>query len=99
MKKNDPKQRHRGWPTLKKILIIMKLTTVLIFMALFQLSAKSYSQETKLSLKFENETLENVFNKIEANSQFSIFYKNELIKDSKEVTGEFKNAMIFEILD
>jgi TonB-linked SusC/RagA family outer membrane protein len=99
MKKNDPKQRHRGWPMLKKIMIIMKLTTVLIFMALFQLSAKSYSQETKLSLKFENETLENVFNKIEANSEFSIFYKNELIKNSKEVTGEFKDVLIFTILD
>ena len=99
MKKNDPKQRHRGWPLLKKMLIIMKLTTVLIFMALFQLSAKSYSQETKLSLKFENETLESVFNKIEANSEFSIFYKNELIKNSKEVTGEFKDVLIFTILD
>ncbi|MEI6139880.1 MAG: SusC/RagA family TonB-linked outer membrane protein [Mariniphaga sp.] len=99
MKKNDPKQRHRRWPMFKKIMIIMKLTTVLIFMALFQLSAKSYSQETKLSLKFENETLENVFNKIEASSEFSIFYKNELIKNSKEVTGEFKDVLIFNILD
>ena len=99
MKKNDPKQRHRRWPLLKKMLIIMKLTTVLIFMALFQLSAKTYSQETKLNLKFENETLENVFSKIEANSEFSIFYKNELIKNSKEVTGEFKDALIFKILD
>jgi len=99
MKKNDPKQRRRRWPLLKKMLIIMKLTTVLIFMALFQLSAKTYSQETKLNLKFENESLENVFSKIEASSEFSIFYKNELIKNSKEVTGEFKDALIFNILD
>ena len=89
MKKNDPKQRHRRWPMLRKMLIIMKLTTVLFFIALFQVSAKSYSQETRLTLKFENETLENVFSKIEANSEFSIFYKNELIKNSKEVSGEF----------
>ncbi len=100
MKKNDPMQRHRGWPMLKKMLIIMKLTTVLFFIALFQVSAsKTYSQVTKLSLKFENETLENVFSKIEANSEFSIFYKNELIKNSKEVSGEFKDALIFDILD
>jgi len=100
MKKNDPMQRHRGWPLLKKMLIIMKLTTVLFFIALFQVSAnKSYSQETKLNLKFDNEILENVFSKIEASSEFSIFYKNELIKNSKKVSGEFKDALIFEILD
>ena len=99
MKKNEPKQRHRRCPVLRKMLKIMKITTLLFFMALFQVSAKSYSQETKLSLKFENETLENVFSKIEANSEFSIFYKNDLIKDSKEVTGEFKDALIINILD
>ena len=99
MKKNNPKQRHRRWSVLRKMLIIMKITTVLFFIALFQVSAKSYSQETRLSLKFDKETLENVFSKIEANSEFSIFYKNELIKNSKEVSGEFKDVLIFEILD
>jgi len=99
MKKNNPKQRHHGWPLLRKMLIIMKITTMLFFIALFQVSARSYSQETRLSLKFDNETLENVFSKIEANSEFSIFYKNELIKNSKEVTGEFKDVLIFTILD
>ncbi len=99
MKKIDPKQRYRSWPMLKKMLIIMKLTTVLLFIALFQVSAKSYSQETKLSLKFDKESLENVFSKIEANSEFSIFYKNELIKNSQKISGEFKDVMISEILD
>jgi TonB-linked SusC/RagA family outer membrane protein len=99
MKKNDSRQRCRRWPMLRKMFIIMKLTTVLFFIALFQVSAKTYSQETKLNLKFENETLENVFSKIEANSNFSIFYKNELIKNSKAVNGDFKDALIFEILD
>jgi len=99
MKKNDPKQRYRRWPVLKKMLIIMKLTTLMCFVVLFQVSAKSYSQETKLNLKFEKETLENAFSKIEANSEFSIFYKNELIKNSQKISGEFKDAAIFEILD
>ncbi len=99
MKKNDPKQRHRGCHVLRKMLNIMKLTTLLFFMAFFQVSANSYSQQTRLNLKFENENLASVFSKLEANSEFSIFYKNELIKDSKEVSGEFKNTLIFDILD
>lgn len=98
MKKNDPEQRHHRCRMLRKITNIMKLTALLFFMALFQVSAISYSQ-TRLSLKFEKETLEAVFSKIEANSEFSIFYKNELIRDSKEVSGEYKNASVNEILD
>jgi len=99
MKKNDLKQRYRQCPELKKLLIIMKLTTLLLFIVLFQVSATSYSQETHLNLKFENESLENIFNKIERNSEFSIFYKNELISNSREISGEFQNALISEILD
>ena len=99
MKKNDPNQRHRRCPLLRKMLNIMKVTTLLFFLALMQVSASSYSQQTRLSLKFEKETLESVFSKIEANSKFSFFYKNEMIQNSKEVTAEFKNALIFDILD
>ncbi len=99
MEKNDPKQRHRRCFVLRKMLNIMKLTTMFFFLALFQVSAHSYAQLTHLTLKFENETLESVFGKIEKNSEFSIFYKNEQIKDSKGVSAEFKDASIFDILD
>jgi len=98
MKKNDLKQRRRRCPVLRKMLNIMKVTTLLFFLALFQVSANSYSQ-TRLSLKFEKEKLENVFSQIESNSEFSIFYKNALIQNSKAVSGNFENALIFEILD
>lgn len=98
MKKIDPKQRHRRCLVLRKMLNIMKLTTLLFFIALFQVSANSFSQ-TRLNLKFENATLESVFSKIEANSEYSIFYKNELIRNSKVVTGEYKDASVSDILD
>lgn len=98
MKKIDPKQRHRRCLVLRKMLNIMKLTTLLFFIALFQVSANSFSQ-TRLNLKFENATLESVFSKIEANSEYSIFYKNELIRNSKDISGEYNNASVTEILD
>jgi TonB-linked SusC/RagA family outer membrane protein len=99
MKKNDPKLRHQRCHELRKMLNIMKLTTLFFFVALFQVSAISYSQQTRMSLKCENEKLETVFSQIESNSEYSIFYKNELIKDSKEVNVDFKNTTVFEILD
>jgi len=99
MKKNEPEQGHRRCPMLKKLIDIMKLTSLIFFLALFQVSATSYSQVTRLNLRFQNETLESVFEKIEANSEFSIFYKNELIKSSYAKSGIFRDALIFEILD
>jgi TonB-dependent starch-binding outer membrane protein SusC len=99
MKKIDPKQRHRQCFVLGKMLTIMKLTALFFFIALFQVTASTYAQKTRLNLKFENEKLEKVFNKIEESSDFSIFYKNELIKNSKEVSGEFRDALVSEILD
>lgn len=98
MKKNDPGQRHRRCLALRKILNIMKLTTLLFFLALLQVSANSFSQ-TRLNLKFEKESLESVFSKIESSSDYSIFYKNDLIQNSKEITGEYKDASVNEILD
>lgn len=98
MKKKDPKQRHRRCPALRQMLKIMKVTTLLFFLALMQVSASSFSQ-TRLTLKFEKETLESVFSKIEASTEYSIFYKNDLIQNSKEITGEYKDASVNEILD
>jgi iron complex outermembrane recepter protein len=86
-------------PMLKKMIDIMKYTTLIFFLALFQVSATSYSQVTRLNLRFQNETLVSVFEKIEANSEFSIFYKNELIKNSRVINGRFRDALIFEVLD
>jgi TonB-linked SusC/RagA family outer membrane protein len=98
MKKIDPKQRHRRCSALRKMLNVMRLTILLLLALFFQVSANTYSQ-TRMSLKFENEKLESVFNKIEAASEYSIFYKNDLIQHSKEVSGNFENKSIFEILD
>ncbi len=100
MKKNDPKQRHRRCFMLRKILNIMKLTTLLFFLALLQVTATStYSQTQKMNLSFQNKTLSEVFAVIEQNSDCSFFYKNELLKDTKLKSGHYENAMVSEILD
>ena len=99
MEKNEWKQRLWQSYAFRKILIIMKLTMLLFFVALFQVSANSYAQKSRFDIRFENERLDKVFSLIEEKSDFSIFYKNELIRNTKEVSGNFKNASIFDILD
>lgn len=99
MKKNEPVQQHWRCSVLRKMLKIMKLTTLFAFLVLFQVTANSYSQTTRLNLKLENESLENIFRQIEENSEFSFFYKNELIKSSVQINKEFRNALVTDVLD
>jgi len=100
MEKNNPKQRHRWCFMLRKMLNIMKLTTLLFFLTLMQVTATSlYSQTQKVNLTFQNKTLQEVFTVIEQNSDCSFFYKNELLKGTKLKTGHYEDAMISEILN
>ena len=57
-------------PVLKKTLSIMRLTTLFSIACSLQISASVYSQETKLSLDVNNQTIKEVLFKIEKQSGF-----------------------------
>lgn len=78
---------------------IMKLIGLFMFAALFQVSASSYSQNTRLNLSGENLTLTEVFERIESQSEFSFIYNLSQIDLSKRVDVEFKNEKVERILD
>ena len=99
MEKNHVRQRLYKSLMLKKMLTIMKLTTLLFFLALMQVTATTYSQSSKLSLDFKNQKLEDIFFDIEQMTDYSIFYKNELIENSGLKTGSYNNREIFDVLD
>ncbi len=82
-----------------KMLRIMKLTTFLMLISFVGVFAsETYSQTTKLSLKVEKMSLEKFLIKIENHSEFRFFYSGE-IDVKQEVSGEYKNKRITEILD
>ena len=58
---------------LKKMLLIMKLTTVLIFAGFMTMGATTYSQNTKLNFRLEKSTLREFFEKVEEISEFYFF--------------------------
>ncbi|WP_456420405.1 SusC/RagA family TonB-linked outer membrane protein [Lutibacter sp.] len=63
----------------------MKITTLLLIASFFNLHANdSYAQKTKITLHMENETIENVLNKIETLSDFKFMY-NDLEVDYKKI--------------
>lgn len=82
-----------------KIWLTMRLVVFLFFISLVHVSASVYSQKTKLNLKVENATLQQVFELIQNQSEFDFFYKNEQIPVEKRVSIDAKNETIESILN
>ncbi len=82
-----------------KIWLIMKLSLAFMFLCLFQVSATIYSQNTRLSVSGENLTVREVFEKIEAQSDFKFLYRKDHIDDKKTITLNETNSTVEAILD
>ena len=98
MKKNE---RLNGllYSRLKKLLLIMKLTTLFLLLAFIQVSAKSYSQSARLNIYMTNVALSEVFDEIESQSEFHVFYKKDHFDDTKKVSVNYSQTRIEKILD
>ena len=82
----------------KKLLRIMKLTCLLVMIALVQVSAATYAQSTKLTLNMKNAKLAELFEQIEENSEFRFFYDSDEIDLSHKITIRTEESNIDEIL-
>jgi TonB-linked SusC/RagA family outer membrane protein len=84
---------------LRKIIRVMKLTSVLILLTVFQLHASSvYSQSKRLTLKATDSSIENVLKKIENQSEFSFLYNNEQIDVEQKVNIDISDKQVEEVL-
>lgn len=79
-----------SYHVLKKCLLIMKLTTIILTMAILQVSAGTYAQ--KITLNKNKASLEQVFDDIRNQTGYDFFYNLKLIKSAKPVTVNIKNA-------
>lgn len=78
------------------ILRIMKITLFLLIGAFMQVSANGFAQ--KITLKETNSSLEKVLKKISAQSNYDFLYNSAMLKDSKSVSIDIKDASIEEAL-
>jgi TonB-dependent starch-binding outer membrane protein SusC len=77
----------------------MKITTLLLIASFFNLYANdSYAQKTKITLHMENETVENVLNKIETLSDFKFMYNDLEVDYKKMISIKAKKEPISSIL-
>ncbi|MCD0490070.1 SusC/RagA family TonB-linked outer membrane protein [Pedobacter sp. MC2016-14] len=78
-----------------KILLTMKLTTLLIFFALLQVHAASRAQ---ITINNKQITLEKIFKEIQRQAGYDFFYNNDLIRELPPVALNVKNASLTEVL-
>jgi TonB-linked SusC/RagA family outer membrane protein len=86
-----------GW--VKKLLLTMKLTIIILFLSLMQVSATVYSQATKFTFDAENKQVVDVLRQIEDNSQFRFFYLREQVDVERKVSVKANDATVEQILD
>ena len=83
-----------------KVDLKMKITALLLLVALFQLSAKNaYSQKGKISMNMEDATIESIFNEIEKQTDFNILYKNSTLDTNRKVTVKADKVKIEDLMD
>jgi len=90
-----PVIRENGF---KKYFLIIRLTWFLILMFSLQGTASVWSQNTKMSLKLKNATLQELFSQIEQNSNYRFFYNNDDIDVTQIISVDSENKPINQIL-
>lgn len=84
--------------SLKKYLIIMKLTVFLVLILTLKTTASVWSQTTNLSLDLKQSSLLNLFSEIEDNSDYRFFYNNDEVDVSQKITVKIEDKSIGEVL-
>ena len=84
---------------LKTLLLTMRLTSLFLFLAIFQVSASTYSQNTKFNIKLTEKTVKDVLVEIEDQSQFHFLYNDEFTDLNRKISIDVNNAKVEDILN
>ena len=83
---------------MKKLLLLMKVSLMLLMAACFQVSARGYSQET-FSLHFHHAEAHEIFKTIQRESRYLFFYNNDYLKELGKVDLDVTDAPLTSILN
>lgn len=79
-----------------KLLMVMKLTTILLIATIMQVSANGFAQQVTFSKK--NATLQQVFNEIKKQTGYRVLYSDQIVDDASLIDADFYNAPLDEVL-
>jgi TonB-linked SusC/RagA family outer membrane protein len=84
-------------PYVKKFLLVMKITTLLLIVTLMQVSASGFSQE--ITFKKKNATVEQLFREITKQTGFSVFYPDSKIDKNRKLDANFNRTPLGVVLE
>ena len=105
MKKNREQKTPVNIPerdsrVFKKLVLMTKITVFCFFLSVIQVMAvDTYAQMTRISIKADQERLENVLGRIEHESEFFFLYNKDLVDVEQKVSVDAQNETIKTILD
>lgn len=100
MKKNSWNFHGRDIPCVKQICRVMKLTTFLLFVMFFQVSAGVFSQTSgEISLKAENESINNILKLIEEQTQYTFMFNKSNIDVERKTSINCNLSNIEDVLN
>lgn len=92
------KERFLSAPVCRKIFLVMRLTSLIMVIALLQIRAEGFSQQ-KITLSGDNVSLENIFRDIRKQTGYTFLYSNRVLHIARAVDVHLKNASLSEALD
>jgi len=95
-KQHFPDHQRSG---IKKLFLVMKLTTIFLFLSVMAMAATTYSQGTRFDLNVKNASIIQVFDEIERVTDFGFLFKTDQLDLNKKYTLDLKNANIEKILN
>ncbi|KKM91282.1 hypothetical protein LCGC14_1230060, partial [marine sediment metagenome] len=81
------------------LLLGMRIFTILLCIGLTTMHASSTKAQTRMDVSLKNGTLKELFNEIEAKSEYIIFYKDDVLKSPENISIDVKQGTVTEILD
>lgn len=82
----------------RKLLLIMKLTFLITFLTVMQVSGSVYSQNARLTLSVEDKSMREVFKLIEQETNFRFFYNDEFTELNRKVNLDANEEKIDDVL-
>lgn len=90
------KETGRQYSVAQKVLLTMKLTTVLLITVILQVSAAGYAQ--KITLNEKRSSLEKIFKKIRVQCGYDFFFDSQLIKQAHPISIAVKDEELEDVL-
>jgi TonB-linked SusC/RagA family outer membrane protein len=79
-----------------KMLLVMKITTILLLTLIMQVSANTYAQ--KISLQKDNISLKELFREIKKQTGYNVVWKSQQLENTTPVDVNFKNTELKTVL-